>query len=110
MEQAVGMIALDRSASPFHSLLPCTQRDVLYCLHENGCVSVRVSQCLDMPPTTLSPVGGGESRQVRYMVHGHSEPLRINKSCQVYSGALCPTTEKEVNTILLSKSLKVFFS
>ncbi len=112
MRQAVGVIALDRSASPFRSLLPCTQRDILYCLHENGCVSVRVHQCLDLPrpQTTLSPVGGAESREVRYVAHGHSEPLRINKSCQVYAGALCPITEKEVDTwnIVCKITLKSF--
>ncbi len=101
MRQAVGVIALDRTASPFRNLLPCTQRDILYCLHENGCVSVRVNQCLNLPSpqTTFSPVGGAESQEVRYITFGHSEPLRINKSCQVYSGALCPTTEKEVLVI-----------
>lgn len=98
MQQAVGIIALERSASPFLQVLPCTQRDLLYCLHENGCVSVRVNHPLELPgnDSTLSPVGGAESREVRYVAHGHSEPLRISKSCQVYSGALCPVTEKQV--------------
>ncbi len=102
MQQAIGMIALERSASPFHRLLPCTQRDILYCLHENGCVSVRVNQQQDLPHPQ-SPIGGVESREVRYVAHGHSEPLRISKSCQVYSGALCPSTEKEVCESSLSQ-------
>ena len=99
MQQAIGVIALERSASPFSDILPCTQRDILYCLHENGCVSVRVNQPQDLSSSSSpsSPVGVSESREVRYVVHGHSEPLRISKSCQVYAGALCPTTEKEVS-------------
>ncbi len=110
MQQAIGMIALERNASPFHRLLPCTQRDILYCLHENGCVSVRVNQQLDLQ-SPLSPMGGPGSREVKYVAHGHSEPLRISKSCQVYCGALCPSTEKEVceSRLLINAQLSLSY-
>ena len=49
IKQTVGVINIERNASPFLYLMPCRQRDLLYCLHENGCVSVRVQQ----PPTNI---------------------------------------------------------
>ena len=49
INQAVGVITLERNASPLLYLMPCIQRDVIYCLHENGCVSVRIQQALQFP-------------------------------------------------------------
>ena len=49
LKQAVGCISVERNASPLLRLLPCRQRDLLYCLHENGCVSVRVQQRVKLP-------------------------------------------------------------
>ncbi|GAA6079381.1 WD repeat-containing protein 11, partial [Tachysurus ichikawai] len=31
-----------RCAFPSAQVIPCGQRDALYCLHENGCVTLRV--------------------------------------------------------------------
>ena len=49
IKQTVGVVNIERNASPFLHLMPCRQRDLLYCLHENGCVSVRVQQPLQLP-------------------------------------------------------------
>ena len=49
IKQTVGVVNIERNASPFLYLMPCRQRDLLYCLHENGCVSVRVQQPLQLP-------------------------------------------------------------
>ena len=49
IKQTVGVISVERNASPFLYLMPCCQRDLIYCLHENGCVSVRVQQPLQLP-------------------------------------------------------------
>lgn len=56
IKQTVGVIGVERNASPFLHLMPCRQRDLLYCLHENGCVSVRVQQPLHLPTSiAMSP-------------------------------------------------------
>ena len=44
-KQEVGSIVLERNSSPFLQVMPCKQRSMLYCLHENGSVSIRT------PPT-----------------------------------------------------------
>ena len=51
IKQTVGVIHVERNASPFLYLMPCRQRDVIYCLHENGCVSVRAQQAHQLPTT-----------------------------------------------------------
>ena len=51
IKQTVGVIHVERNASPFLHLMPCCQRDVIYCLHENGCVSVRAQQAHQLPTT-----------------------------------------------------------
>lgn len=83
----MGVILSERNASPFLRLMPCRQRDVLYCLHENGCVSVRMQQPIQMVSTIpTSPPADPKHNEICYDLHGHSETLRISKTCQV-SGA-----------------------
>jgi len=98
-KQEVGSISLERNSSPFLQIMPCKQRNVLYCLHENGCVSIRVQQSLQFPESI--PVSPLESapRGVNYELHCHSEPLRISKTCNVYAGAFCPTTERRISVL-----------
>ena len=98
-KQEVGSIPLERNSSPFLQIMSCKQRNVLYCVHENGCVSVRVQQSLQFPDSIpVSPLDSAP-HGVNYELHCHSEPLRISKTCNVYAGALCPTTERRVSVL-----------
>ena len=49
-----------------------------------------------------------QPREVRYDLHGHSEPLRISKTCHVYTGGVCPTSEKRV-AVLTSEGRILFW-
>uniref|UniRef100_A0A8B9TW80 WD repeat domain 11 n=1 Tax=Anas platyrhynchos TaxID=8839 RepID=A0A8B9TW80_ANAPL len=42
VNQTVGVIAIERTGVPFLQVIPCFQRDGLFCLHENGCITLRV--------------------------------------------------------------------
>ena len=95
--QVVGSIYLERNSSPFLQVFPCWQRDVLYCLHENGCVSVRVHHHVDFPNSPqLKPADFMAKREIMYDLFCYSEPLRISKSCFAFSFDVCPTTELQV--------------
>lgn len=109
-KQMVGMVPAERNSSPFQQILPCRQRDVLYCLHENGCVSVRMQQPVTLPSSVPTSPGGVLSghQEVCYDLHGHSETLRISKTCQVFAGALCPATETKV-AVLTSEGRILFW-
>lgn len=108
LKQTVGVVSSERNSSPFHQILPCQQRDVLYCLHENGCVSVRMQQktCLPnvLPTSPMQP----HYHEVHYDLHGHSEALRISKTCQVFAGALSPSSETQV-AVLTSEGRILFW-
>ena len=95
-KQEVGSIILERNGSPFLQVMPCKQRSMLYCLHENGSVSIRIQQSLQLPDSI--PVSPLDSRQqgVNYEFYCHSEAIRISKTCHAYASAFCPTTEKRV--------------
>ena len=95
-KQEVGSIILERNSSPFLQVMPCKQRSVLYCLHENGSVSIRIQQSLQFPDSIpVSPLDP-RPQGVNYEFYRHSEAIRISKTCHVYAGAFCPTTEKQV--------------
>ncbi len=108
-KQMVGLVHAERNSSPFQQILPCQQRDMLYCLHENGCVSVRMQQPVHLPSSIpTSPGGALQHQEVCYDLHGHSETLRISKTCQVYAGALCPASETRV-AVLTSEGRILFW-
>lgn len=108
-KQMVGVVPAERNSSPFQQILLCRQRDVLYCLHENGCVSMRMQQPVVLPTSVPTSPGGALGHQeVCYDLHGHSETLRISKTCQVYAGALCPASETRV-AVLTSEGRVLFW-
>ena len=108
IKQAVGSIHLERNNSAFHHVMPCSQRDVLYCLHENGCVSIRVQQSVQLPHKVPTSPLESQVKGIQYDLHCHSEPLRISKTCQVYAGAFCRLTEKRV-AVLTSEGRILFW-
>lgn len=89
-------------------VMPCKQRNMLYCLHENGCVSVRIQQNIQFPASIPTSPLDARPQDVGYDLHGHSEPLRISKTCQVFAGAFCPTTEQQV-AVLTSEGRILFW-
>ena len=92
----MGSIVIERNAAALLQIMPSRQRDILYCLHENGCVSVRIQQSLQLPQSVpVSPLDS-QYQGFQYDLHCHSEALRISKTCHVYAGAVCPTSERRV--------------
>ena len=106
--QAVGSVYLDRISTSFIQIFPCQQRDALYCLHENGSVSFRVRQPLELPQNlTLTVADFRDFVDVVYDLHYQTEPQRISKSVKPYSFAVCPTTE--LNVAVLTSEGKLLF-
>ncbi|XP_005089399.1 WD repeat-containing protein 11 [Aplysia californica] len=107
INQTVGIIAIDRSSSSFTQVIPCWQRDVLMCLHENGSVSVRVRR-RNNSVATPAPEGHGAfddtptqlSMEVAYDLRCQSDPLRVTRHNKLYGASLCPVSEKAVALIM----------
>ena len=99
--QAVGSIFLERNTSPFVQAFACRQRNIIYCLHENGCISVRSCQHKSLPDTVSpSPLEVAEQLEVNYRVEALSEPLRTSRNCTVHELLVCPVTERRIVVLM----------
>ena len=99
--QAVGSIFLERNTSPFVQVFACRQRNIIYCLHENGCISVRSCQHKNLPDTVSpSPLEVAEQLEVNYIIQALSEPLRTSRNCTVHELLVCPVTERRVVVLM----------
>jgi len=99
--QAVGSIFLERNTSPFMQVFACKQRNIIYCLHENGCISVRSCQHKHLPDTVSpSPLEVTEQLEVSYTIQALSEPLRTSRSCTIHELLVCPVTEMRVVVLM----------
>lgn len=99
--QAVGSIFLERNTSPFVQVFACKQRNIIYCLHENGCISVRSCQHKSLPDTVSpSPLEVPEQLEVNYTIQALSEPLRTSRSCTIHELLVCPVTEMRVVVLM----------
>ncbi|KAL5471412.1 hypothetical protein EMCRGX_G029528 [Ephydatia muelleri] len=107
IRQIIGSVPLERNTSPFLQIMPCRQRDVLYALHENGCISLRIRTSPQTLQPSSSPLDQTKVSEIQYYTHTHSEPLRISKSCQILSGAVCPTTE--LDSAVFTSEGKILF-
>ncbi|XP_065883318.1 WD repeat-containing protein 11-like isoform X2 [Dysidea avara] len=98
--QAVGSVFLERNTSPFLQVFTCKQRNILYCLHENGCVSVRSCQYQSLPDSVSPSPSETEQLEVSYIVQAISEPLRISRISTVHELLVCPMSELKVAVLM----------
>lgn len=98
--QAVGSVFLERNTSPFLQVFSCKQRNVLYCLHENGCVSMRSCLYQNLPDSVSPSPSETEQSEVSYTVQAISEPLRISRISTVHELLVCPMSELRVAVLM----------
>ncbi|KAL1460934.1 hypothetical protein WDU94_012870 [Cyamophila willieti] len=123
INMSVGVIPIERTASPLTQVISCRQRDVLYCLHESGSVSVKVrrqflshSNTQDVAGTPLPPSdegretieGGGGDLCVWYEARTQGEVTRQSKGLKVMGFSACPVTENTVGLLLNSGKVVIF--
>lgn len=114
INMTVGVVSIDKSSSPLLQIISCKQRDVLYCLHESGTVSVRVRRRSNSTFLMASPfdtpldacgkldnlTSSSSEKFVWYDYRCQSEPVRQVKGMKIVGIASCPVTEKEVGLVL----------
>ncbi|KAG8135544.1 hypothetical protein E2320_008555 [Naja naja] len=87
VNQTVGVIAIERTGVPFLQVIPCCQRDGLFCLHENGCITLRVRRST----TNLSAVPNEESadpdpiQELIYDLRSQCDAIRVTKTVRPFS-------------------------
>ncbi|XP_046659155.1 LOW QUALITY PROTEIN: WD repeat-containing protein 11-like, partial [Homalodisca vitripennis] len=56
INQTVGIVTIEKTMTPFVQVIPARQRDVLYCLHDSGSVSVKVRRKAGAATVLASPL------------------------------------------------------
>uniref|UniRef100_A0A8D0AN34 WD repeat-containing protein 11 n=1 Tax=Sander lucioperca TaxID=283035 RepID=A0A8D0AN34_SANLU len=87
LSQTVGVVAIERSGVPFIQVIPCAQRDALYCLHENGCITLRVCR------TTTTPEEAQNVYELMYDLRSQCDAIRVTKTVRPYRMVICPVNE-----------------
>ncbi|XP_033835522.1 WD repeat-containing protein 11 [Periophthalmus magnuspinnatus] len=90
LSQTVGVVAIERSGVPFTQVIPCTQRDALYCLHENGCITLRVCRS-----TSTEDASDPEQsvQELVYDLRSQCDAIRVTKTVRPYRMVICPVNE-----------------
>ncbi|XP_029466396.1 WD repeat-containing protein 11 isoform X4 [Rhinatrema bivittatum] len=101
VNQTVGVVAIERTGVPFIQVIPCFQRDALFCLHENGCITFRVCRSsgtmLGAPNEDLDP---DAIQEVTYDLRCQCDAIRVTKTVRPFSMTIHPGTENSVALIV----------
>ncbi|KAJ4431502.1 hypothetical protein ANN_20100 [Periplaneta americana] len=109
INQTVGIIPLEKTASPLLQVRSVRQRDVLYCLHESGSVSAKfrrrqlafIGSPLDAPAGSVSSLDMGSVTADVFLEMGYeqrcqSEVIRQTKGSKVLGMAVNPICERRI--------------
>ncbi|KAL3050051.1 hypothetical protein OYC64_012162 [Pagothenia borchgrevinki] len=91
LSQTVGVVAIERSGVPFVQVIPCAQRDALYCLHENGCITLRVCRSTTTQEEATDPEQS--THELLYDLRSQCDAIRVTKTVRPYRMVICPVNE-----------------
>ena len=111
IHQTVGSITMERNGSSFQQIVAARQRDLLYCLHENGCISVRTRR--RHPPASRSQLSSSPPQSTQsqtnfdviYDLRCQSDPLRLSKQNRAVQMSLDPIFERTLSLLLIDGRL-----
>ncbi|KAM3863409.1 WD repeat-containing protein 11 [Diretmus argenteus] len=98
LSQTVGVVAIERSGVPFIQVIPCAQRDALYCLHENGCITLRVCRSTTTAEEAADPEQSGQ--ELVYDLRSQCDAIRVTKTVRPYRMVICPINENSTALIV----------
>jgi len=112
--QALGSFSIEQSSPSFHSVIPCSQRDVLFLLHDNGSISMRA---LRSPPAVPyeeddDPDHILSSRiflDIIYDIKCHSDVFRLSRASRLMGFCVDPVNESH-SALLLADGRILFWS
>ncbi|NXR24899.1 WDR11 protein, partial [Cinclus mexicanus] len=101
VNQTVGVIAIERTGVPFIQVIPCFQRDGLFCLHENGCITLRVrrSNC-SITATPSEEPDPEPAQELVYDLRSQCDAIRVTKTVRPFSMVCCPVNENAAALIV----------
>lgn len=93
LSQTVGVVAIERSGVPFTQVIPCAQRDALYCLHDNGCITLRVCRSTSAQEEAADPEQSVQ--ELVYDLRSQCDAIRVTKTVRPYRMVICPVNENK---------------
>ncbi|XP_061491806.1 WD repeat-containing protein 11 isoform X3 [Rhineura floridana] len=101
VNQTVGVIAIERTGVPFLQVIPCFQRDGLFCLHENGCITLRVRRSLSCINDTLNEDPDPDPiQELVYDLRSQCDAIRVTKTVRPFTMVCCPVNENSAALIV----------
>ncbi|KAF4019301.1 hypothetical protein G4228_010731 [Cervus hanglu yarkandensis] len=101
VNQTVGVIAIERTGVPFLQVIPCFQRDGLFCLHENGCITLRVRRSYSSIFTTSNEEPDPDPvQELTYDLRSQCDAIRVTKTVRPFSMVCCPVNENAAALIV----------
>ncbi|XP_073934293.1 WD repeat-containing protein 11 isoform X2 [Castor canadensis] len=101
VNQTVGVIAIERTGVPFLQVIPCFQRDGLFCLHENGCITLRVRRSYSSIFTTSNDEADPDPvQELTYDLRSQCDAIRVTKTVRPFSMVCCPVNENAAALIV----------
>uniref|UniRef100_A0A8C0RRN0 WD repeat domain 11 n=1 Tax=Canis lupus familiaris TaxID=9615 RepID=A0A8C0RRN0_CANLF len=101
VNQTVGVIAIERTGVPFLQVIPCFQRDGLFCLHENGCITLRVRRSYNSIFTTSNEEPDPDPvQELTYDLRSQCDAIRVTKTVRPFSMVCCPVNENAAALIV----------
>ncbi|XP_051506829.1 WD repeat-containing protein 11 isoform X2 [Myxocyprinus asiaticus] len=100
LSQTVGVVAIERSGVPFIQVIPCAQRDALYCLHENGCITLRVCRSTTLSPDETVTDPEQSTQELVYDLRSQCDAIRITKTVRPYRVVICPVNENSAALVV----------
>ncbi|XP_072335440.1 WD repeat-containing protein 11 [Scyliorhinus torazame] len=95
VNQTVGIVAIERTGAPFLQVIPCRQRDALFCLHENGCITLRIrranSNALALSNEEQDP--DQPVQELTYDLRCQCDAIRVTKTVRPFNMVCCPINE-----------------
>ncbi|KAF4521502.1 hypothetical protein B566_EDAN001802 [Ephemera danica] len=114
INQTVGVLPLERSASTFMQVMSARQRDVIFCLHESGSVSVKSRKRYPLPVSSpgdhthsFTQEALPSESELSYEARCHSEVLRLHKNARLLGMSCDPVSERKL-CLFLSTGRLVF--
>ncbi|CAB1444802.1 unnamed protein product, partial [Pleuronectes platessa] len=98
LSQTVGVVSIERSGVPFIQVIPCAQRDALYCLHENGCITLRV--CRSTTTTEEAADPEQSVQELMYDLRSQCDAIRVTKTVRPYRMVICPVNENNAGLMV----------
>ncbi|XP_066534821.1 WD repeat-containing protein 11 [Hoplias malabaricus] len=100
LSQTVGVVAIERSGVPFIQVIPCAQRDVLYCLHENGCITLRVCRSTTLLAEENAADPEQSVQELVYDLRSQCDAIRVTKTVRPYRAVVCPVNENRAALVV----------